>query len=673
MFAAPLPPIYDRPASATIDAASRPVRAAGTVALLCALFGGALAIRTWALAWGLPYVEHPDEPALLEIALRMVRDGDANPHSFIYPSLMFYLLAGVIRLHVWWGIGHGAYASLADIPPTHYQYTATPELFVWARAISATLGAMTVPALYLLGRRMFDARTGLLAAVALTGASFHSAHSHYITADAATGLWVVLALLGAWEVAATGRWRGYLLAGCMAGLAAATKYNAGSVALVLPLAHLLYWRRLRVGRALLRMGACTLVAIAVFCAATPYAVLDVATFLKALRFNELHYAAATHGDFNGRWQLGEYMVFVWREALFPPGCLLLIGGLPLLVRRYPGASGLLLAAVSLGVGLLLPYEVHFVRNLLPIFPVLVLLSAASTLALAGQLRLPAARHIAPAALSAALLALPVHDTLWQLRYWSRPYTMTLAAEQLRALPHGMRAAVEQHPVQWAGDPRVFPGAVTEHTVAWYRSNGFRYMIVNDDYHSGEDQATVAQLIAASTMLAEYPRRRVGVQPGPGGALLDLGEHVAAMRFVRRPMRFEDQLALLGYEIQAGPPRDRITALEGAHQTVIGPGEPLQINMYWRALQRPAVDYTLFVHVVDAAGTTVAQRDLPLRYGDYPSSNWQPGELVIDRADLPLPALPPGQYRLEVGLYDAATGLALRSHAADSTLTTLEVR
>ncbi len=642
--------------------------------LLGALFCAALVLRTWALGWGLPYVEHLDEPALLEIAVRMVRDGDPNPHSFLYPSLYLYLIAAAIRVHGLLGMQQGLYTALADLPLKHYQFTTTPLLFVWARAVTALLGAATVPALYVLGRHMFNVRTGLLAASVLMVASFHTAHSHYLTTDAPTGLWVVLALLAAWSVSASGRWRPYLLGGMMVGLAAGTKYNAAAVALALPLAHFLFWRRQSIGWPLGRLVAGGAVAGLTFLATTPYALLDYPSFLAGLRFNAEHYAAGLHGDFVGRWQIGEYSIFVWREALFPPACSLLVVGLPVLLRRYPRQSMLLLAAVGAALLLLLSYKVNFVRNLLPIFPLLVLLSAAATFALTDCVPAPALRRPLVALLLVTLLVMPVRDTLWQLRYWSRPHTMQQAAEQLRQLPQGMRTAVELHPAQWSGNPSVFPvDQLTAYGADWYRAHGFRYLVANDDLRSANDRATYEQLKATARVIAEYPRRRAGIQPGPGGALLDLGEHEEAIPFARRPMQFAAELRLLGYELRPGPLRERITPLEGADQHQVAAGDPLQINLYWRALRQLQADYTLFVHVVDANGQRVAQRDLPLRYSDYPTSKWQPGELVIDRADLQLPALSAGSYQLMIGVYDAAAGTPpLSPGEADGLLTTIAI-
>ncbi len=55
---------------------------------------------------------------------------------------------------------------------------------------------------------------------------------------------------------------------------------------------------------------------------------------------------------------------------------------------------------------------------------------------------------------------------------------------------------------------------------------------------------------------------------------------------------------------------------------------------------------------------VAQRDLRLRHVDYPTSRWQPGELVVDSADISLPVLGSGEYRVLLGLYHETPERAL---------------
>src|SRR6266540_4304827 len=49
----------------------------------------AAAARLWGLTFGLPYVYHPDEQAYVAIAQHMFKEGDWNPHTFVFPSLFF--------------------------------------------------------------------------------------------------------------------------------------------------------------------------------------------------------------------------------------------------------------------------------------------------------------------------------------------------------------------------------------------------------------------------------------------------------------------------------------------------------------------------------------------------------------------------------------------------------
>lgn len=619
------------------------------------LFLGALLLRLWAIGWGLPYVEHPDEPVLIEVAVRMVREHDANPHMFVYPSFLLYVLAAVIRLHGWWGIRQGLYTSLQDIPVQTYLYTTSANLYLWSRATTAVLSALTIPMLYLLARRMFDARVGMLAALALMVAAFHVEHSHYLTTDVTTGLWVVISVFGAWGVVESGRWRDYALAGSAAGIAAGTKYPAGVIASTLVVAHALHWRRQTFSWPLRRLIAGACVSILVFLVTTPFALLDASQFLADLRQNSSHYGSGRHGDFIGRWQLWEYAKFVWYGGLFVPGTLLALGGSLLLFGRWPRQLLVLFGAIAIHMSLLLVQTVNFVRNVMPIFPLLLLLAAAGVVAFADRVKHPFARRASLLVLGLALLYPQAEGSFWLLRYWSRPHTMAEMAANLRRLPHGMLSAVEMNPVQWTNDLDVVPvERLTEHEAEWYRSKGFRYLVANSDYRTESDRSAYELLKNNSTVLAEYPERDAALQPGPGGALLDLGEQVEQMSFLKREIRFGDVVTLLGYEAQSGEPRARITPFEGETVREVDSGQSVQLNLYWRSLQPTDRDYTLFIHVVDPQGVKVAQRDLPLRYGDYPTSRWQPGELVIDRGDLALPPLPSGEYRLELGLYDAAS-------------------
>jgi hypothetical protein len=113
--------------------------------------------------------------------------------------------------------------------------------------------------------------------------------------------------------------------------------------------------------------------------------------------------------------------------------------------------------------------------------------------------------------------------------------------------------------------------------------------------------------------------------------------------------------LLGYSVDA----------EG-----VAPGDELNLTLYWQALapfdadlwsadQRSA-DYTVFTHLL---GDTNPETGSPLWSGHdgqpdgghFPTTDWQPGQLILDVHRLAIPAnAPPGEYQIQAGFYLLAT-------------------
>ena len=66
-------------------------------------------------------------------------------------------------------------------------------------------------------------------------------------------------------------------------------------------------------------------------------------------------------------------------------------------------------------------------------------------------------------------------------------------------------------------------------------------------------------------------------------------------------------------------------------------------------------YKVFVHLyADPAAPPLAQHDSEPGGGLAPTTDWTPGETIIDRHGVLIPAsLAPGDYTLAIGLYDVA--------------------
>ncbi|MBC7239231.1 MAG: hypothetical protein H5T71_03920, partial [Chloroflexi bacterium] len=86
---------------------------------------------------------------------------------------------------------------------------------------------------------------------------------------------------------------------------------------------------------------------------------------------------------------------------------------------------------------------------------------------------------------------------------------------------------------------------------------------------------------------------------------------------------------------------------------------------------PPQDYTVFTHLLGAAynprtqGPVWGQHDAPPVEGAWPMSTWRVGDRIVDRHILVLDAeAPEGDYSIEVGLYDLASGERLPAFSED---------
>jgi hypothetical protein len=109
--------------------------------------------------------------------------------------------------------------------------------------------------------------------------------------------------------------------------------------------------------------------------------------------------------------------------------------------------------------------------------------------------------------------------------------------------------------------------------------------------------------------------------------------------------FGEAARLLGYSLDAD---------------VLAPGDDVNLTLYWKALAPLEDDYTVFTHLLGdanpATGTPVwAGHDSQPDNGHFPTTAWQPGQVILDVHRLAIPGdAPPGEYQLEAGLYLLAT-------------------
>jgi hypothetical protein len=133
----------------------------------------------------------------------------------------------------------------------------------------------------------------------------------------------------------------------------------------------------------------------------------------------------------------------------------------------------------------------------------------------------------------------------------------------------------------------------------------------------------------------------------GAKLLDeqFDEGARLVLFERTPSSLMEKVVNLTFA-------DQVHLLRYAYPgESVAPGQAIHLVLTWQAASGPDIDYSVFVHLLDASGQIVQQIDGSPLGGMYPMSMWQEGELVTDRyAFLLSEDFPAGDYRLVVGVY-----------------------
>ena len=244
-----VPPATDR----RVD----PLRALLGLVLVLSLLARLVAIRH-----GLPHAYNADEELHYVPQATRAADGDWYSGYFENPSGFTDLVAVLYNVVFW---GRDVSTMLIEDPAA---------VFTVARLVSAVLGTATVAVVFVAGRRLFGRRAGVWAAAFFGFAYLPVFYSHQALNDVPTLLPLTVALVACLAVHDRGSWTDVLLAGGAVGIAAATKYLAAPMALVVALALLLrvLEGRTRPAAALVRLAAAALACLACLLALNPFIV-----------------------------------------------------------------------------------------------------------------------------------------------------------------------------------------------------------------------------------------------------------------------------------------------------------------------------------------------------------------------------------------------------------------
>jgi hypothetical protein len=193
---------------------------------------------------------------------------------------------------------------------------------------------------------------------------------------------------------------------------------------------------------------------------------------------------------------------------------------------------------------------------------------------------------------------------------------------------------------WVGTAMDLNRVLAEHRRAWFVVDTIRLPV----YYRGDWLASVDtqmnQVWSRDNALVYLTRPDRVPLPTHPDVLLDA--------------RLGDMIALNGYSLaqeSANTGDSHAGWCEAGQALCLRPGDRFQITLFWQALAAVDADYSVFVHLRNAEGVTVAQRDTQPLDGLYPTSQWQLGETVAQPLEFGLPDnLADGAYVLYVGLY-----------------------
>lgn len=575
------------------------------------------------------------------------------------------------RQALWWDEGISLYLANQDVvtiladragdihPPLYFLLLRAWVLFVgssaWAtRFLSALLGTLCVLLLYQLGRRLADSITGGLAALILALSPFllhHAQEGRMYALVPFLGLLSTCLMLRLQEREGPLLWLAYLI---VTASALYTHYYAVFIPLFQTVfilrarrrGFLLRWLMAQAGLLFLCLPWLVFVGSRLPASVVGKTRYEQDVSLGLLSFLDRYLRVASLGYLEGGSLIsaGAYALYLllallgiyrWRGKAGGPGLALLYLGLPLLGSwlinlRFPfDHFPRLLAFAASAYYLLVAAGLERLgrRSTLLGGAALLLVMGVSSSDLARYyipLRHPEEDYRPPIA-RVGSLARPrdavICDFPWQAGYFQSYYR---GEWPHLYLPPG-RA--------WAADParmgRDLDRLMADHRLVWYPA-----------YQSlgGTRGRNIEGYLSKKYYLALdewYGHTRLLLYAGP-----------LAPREVEHLLEVElsDRIRLLGYSLG---------------RETVPVGDVLPLTLHWQALAEIEGRYKVFVHLLDARERVIAQRDAEPGSGVRPTTIWEVGDTLADNYGVLIPPdTPPGEYRIEVGMYNPVTGARL---------------
>ncbi len=284
----------------------------------------------------------------------------------------------------------------------------------------------------------------------------------------------------------------------------------------------------------------------------------------------------------------------------------------------------------------------------------------------------------PAAAGAYTLRLTAADAPWPLPPFEQAVTVSddanvarlLAIRPLPADPAYGRAAPGSElrlDLGW----RLLDRPEGDYSVSVRLEDGAGQPVAQDDralgggrdllrgWQPGLTLTTTHRLAVPADALGAYTVRAFLYRPGEAVDNWFLAEGGAPAREVRGTLRVKPTVT----PTVALPPAGALAQFGGTIYLLAADarppavaGEPFRVTVAWTTAAWQNVGYTVFAHLVrPGEAAPLAQLDSPPQAGRYPTTIWDPGEVVSETLEIRMPPAAAGQpLCLRLGLYDPAT-------------------
>lgn len=277
----------------------------------------------------------------------------------------------------------------------------------------------------------------------------------------------------------------------------------------------------------------------------------------------------------------------------------------------------------------------------------------------SERQLAGALQWAAIALGLALLVRPARQAVAAGKFLQQPDTRALTADWFAQFAPSGPIVAEYDAVEFMRDyggysaEKEFPlrivPSLLDLDIPSLRTDGVMLAIADErSYGRGGyfSNPSDSHFLSQVTVVKTFSNRNY-TRPGPNRTIFWLEPIEHALQ-----KQFGDSIQLVGY---------------GMEPAQVVRGQSVTVTLYWRGAPQSGVSYSVFTHLLDRQGQRLAgQHDSAPANGTRLTVTWtDPDEVIVDAHILVVdPESEPGEYLLQVGLYNPSTGERLPVLDAD---------